>query len=500
MNLTTKAILTMGASLVDQFLRISVNLLLTPYIVSICGAAGFGLWQMVLKTTTLLQPFDGRSGECLKWQISRNLDDKSNSAKEKLLSSGIVYCFLCYPVVIIAGLIWYSVAPYLYTEDLKEIGVLIVISILNIISLSVLGVFDGVLRGANIAYKRVGTLSLITIFGAMLQYITLINGFGLPGLAVSQLIVGFTQSFLLYFILKRNLPWFRFVTPKINELKDFYSKSIWFAVWSFINVAILSVDVLLIGAYFSTEVVAEYTITLFASQTVIVIVLTALSSTLPGMGGVLGRGNLSQARDLREESRLYVWILSVIFCSVLLVVNKSFVSLWIGDSAFVGYELNLAIIILTFVTSFVRYDSSMLNMTMSVKKKTIMGLYSLLITLLFSFPMFHFFGIWGVLMSLLIGRTYIYFGYGNEINRFLKTKFTFGKQSFVRCIFTVTMFVLSYFLGENFVANSWLSLFSISLLLFILMFILSLFFSINKKEREMFYRRLRKVSNAKINF
>lgn len=493
MNLTLKAMMTMGASLIDQFLRIAINFILTPFIVLVVGTNGYGVWQMILKTSSLIQPLDGRGGECVKWALARQSDNKDDTVMVDIFSSAVIYSFLIVPFLMIIGYLWFYFSDFFYGENDFNLKWVLIIFTVNIIFLSFVSLLDGVLRGVNLAYKRIGFLSFVTIIGGFSQYYILDLGYGLIGLAIIQLLLSVIQIITLLAILKNNLAWFSFVKPQKDVFFQISSRSIWFSVWSFINIAILTIDVLLVGYYFTPEIVAKYTLTLFASQTVIVIVLTAISSILPGVGNVVGENNHEKAKELRKESSLYTWLLATSICAVIVIINKSFVHLWVGSDAFIGNSLNVVIIILSYIMAFIRYESAMLNMALSVKKKVTIGIYSLLFTIFLSYPFVNYFGLLGFLIALLFGRLLLYYGYLKEIKLFLKYSPEDSFISISRVIGTVLIFAFSIYLSSFIYFTSWLELISFSctaLLTVVMILYVCCFDSIEKRS---FILRIKKV-------
>lgn len=445
---------------VDQLARVIVGFLLTPILVSQLGAAGFGVWQVLQKASMQLAMLDGRSPEVLKWVIASKQGDVDIVAKQRAFTSGalVLSCFV--PLLIFAyGLLVLFLPAYsgLVQDGLIDARIAIVLLAIAALLMSIAMLFEASIRGSNIAYKLLGSQASLLLCGGMLSAASVYAGYGLVGLAGVQILVSLMFIVVYIKVARKNLAWIGISRPPRKDFFEALQRSKWYTTWAFVSTFIFAGDVIVMAAFVSANLVASYVLTMYLMQMVTVVILTAVSSALPGIAGIVGRKQYLRASALRKESLTYCWLLATAVCAAIVVVNQSFVTLWVGAAQYAGDNVNVLIAICTIQLVFIRHDANLLNLALDVREKTIQGMMSaglMLVLLIVLVPMFQ---LYGVCIALLVARSILFFTYPRVIAEFLQEErsSTFSMRRFL-C--TTVMILICWRLSSLVVVENWYGL------------------------------------------
>src|SRR2546423_12788439 len=73
---------------------------------------------------------------------------------------------------------------------------------------------------------------------------------------------------------------------------------------------------------------------------------------MPGLGGLIGRGDQERARAVRRELLTLTWLFATTVGVTILCWNRSFLGLWVGQQHYGGPGLDLLIILTAGQTRF----------------------------------------------------------------------------------------------------------------------------------------------------
>ena len=468
MTLTYRAIYNALAGFLDHMARVVVGFVITPVLVSSMGASVFGVWQVLFRLYNQLAPLDGRSAELLKWQLA-NLQEDDDVVRKKVLIGSAFLSFLSFlPFLIFAYFLCiYFFDSFVDLDGLSKTEVVwaLVILALNSVLISISLHSEAVLRGANLFYKVMGLKPIILIIGGGgVTGFAVYSGYGVIGAAVGQLVIGILSVPLLYVAMKRLQPWFGVLKPDFSQYKLFMGRCKWFTLWEFLSVWMIAGEVVVLAWLASAKDVAVYTLTMYAMQMLAIVVLTAVSSAMPGMGGLIGKGEFTRVSNIRKESLLYSALLSIVLSGVLVVFNKSFVTLWVGAEYYSGYLENILIILCSFQMIFIKHDAFMLNMALDIKSKVLIGFVSLITSFALMYFLIPRYNILGLCVSLLLGRGILSIAYPMIIKKFMGVPRE--KSLPVRIIIvSVTVFIFLAFFSREYMVYTWVDLIWQSILL-----------------------------------
>lgn len=497
--LAKKAMLNTAQMVVDQIARILVAFILTPILVGHLGATVFGIWQILQKTSFQLAPMDGCTPEVLKWTIASQQNNDDAAKKQRAVGSAVVSFFIFVPILVTVYAVMIAVLPQylnLGATQVWETRAALALLGINTLLFVVAGLFEATLRGMNLSYKLTGLQAVVLVAGGGMSALAAIQGYGLLGLASAQIVS--TVLFIIFYsvVAKRHIVWLGIRKPSVGEIRESLLRSKWYTIWALISAWLLAGDVIVLGAFSESHTVSKYILTMYVTQMMTVAILTAIGSALPGLAGIIGKGEYQRAALLRNESLLYSWWLCLTICTAVIVFNQSFVSLWVGGQQYAGDNVNALIAACVMQLVFIRHDADMLNMALDVRKKVVIGFVSALITLLLMLVLIPLYELSGLCISLLLGRAMLSIAYPRIINKFLKSKIE--KQFPIRRLITTILCLLFGWTISNYIfVGSWWALIAGGSLFTGAMFLLLYSLGMNSTEKQITKNRFNKLKSLR---
>ncbi len=492
--LTRLALFNSAAIFLDQLAVILISLFLSPLIISVVGVSAFAVWQLILRGSRYVSLTDGRSHEMLKWQVSRAVNETDNDRRQHVGASLVVWIsYLPFMILCcVALVIW---ADTFQAESGIESQALLLTAILmalNAIFMAVVAFPEAVLRGSNKGYKQIGLRAGTVILAGISSYQVLKAGYGLPGLATVQVISTLVLAILYLRAVRKNVSWWGIRRPTRPQVKYAYRRGFWYFAASLVNFGFASIDILLLGFFASTIEVARFAVTYYVIQMIIVALSTALSAVLPGLGSLLGKGENDKAARIRREGILYTWWFAITISITVLLINESFVSLWIKEDIYAGYIENIMIILMALQMVFLRNDALIINLVLEQKEKVKVTLYSLVVIVVLSALLIPEYGIIGLCVAIILGRLVVNYFYPRIIARYFgqKQDGVFKVVSVRGWFVTLLLFSAGLYLNQHLVLQSWLSLIFTSAGIFIVMLCLLYFLGFNNEQKMMLKRRV----------
>ena len=457
--LTHKAYLNGFASLLDTVVKGGVMAVVTPMILSGLGSSMFGVWQILGRLITYMHAADGRPTQALKWVIAHGAEVDDDETKRRHVGSamGVWLLFLPLLAVISSALIWVSpyitkVEPELYTTIRFTCALLVV----NFLLIQLISLPEAVLRGMNLGYKRLGLQASLNIVGGALTVGALYLGSGLIGLAAAQAILSIVTGVFFLIVVKKYVRWFGVSRPKFADVRSFLKLSIWWFAWTTIHKFLIGSDILVLGMVASGTMVATYTLTGFAGLTLLSVVTIVLGAVAPGLGGVIGRKQFDRLAALRLEMVGASWLLLAAIGSTILLLNRSFINLWVGPAHYAGTWTNLLIVLMIVQLVFIRNDAYIIDLMLEMREKVVMGFIAAVISIGLSILLIPRMGIAGMCLGMITGRLALTVSYPFIINRYLGRTWRPKLAGAVRPgVIMALMFSGSAYLGQRLLVDNW---------------------------------------------
>lgn len=484
-NLLKKAKLNALTSYLNFAISSVLVFFISPYLVNFLGSYSFGVWKSIQKILTFATVADGRATQALKWVIANDEGNTEFNVKQEAVGSSLkvwLY-FLPFMLIIIGVLVWNlpnfinNLNQSMY-ESVYIVGFILGV---NMIINPLLAIPDAILVGTNNGYKSTSIQIIGVIVLNLMMILVAYLGYGIKGLAAVVLLVTFLNATLIFFVCKKNIPWLGVKKPSKDQIKQFFSFSFWVFLWSFVQKLILSTEILLLSFLINPEMVSNYVFTTYIVQLAISISLITGSAITPGLGKVIGSNEFDKARGITRSLRDIIMFIAAFFGGAILLLNKNFVSLWMGENFFIGENPNLLIVLIMVHLVMFRVEGQVQDLSLKIKKKVIYGGLFALLSIILAILGYNLLGnkIEGVFIGILIGRVFQLFVFQSFVDKMLVMKSN-------KKIILYTYLIVLYFINKLLlITDDWLVfIFTSILILSILVFIcFHLFLSKHSKRK-----------------
>jgi O-antigen/teichoic acid export membrane protein len=500
-NLTQSTMLNAASSLLNYGAGIVVVLLLSPFLLTQLGPTLFGTWKVCQRLLTYVSATDGRASQALKWTIANRRSVSSIEQKQQEIGCALVVWLRFLPLMLLAGglLSWFSpnFIRGLPSEYHLVTRLTCAILVLNLLLHPLKSIPESVMVGMNLGYKTTWINAFSAIVGGVLMAGAVWIGWGLIGLASAFLVVSIIHGLAILYMTRKCLPWLAVRRPEQGEVSRFFSFSIWVLAWTFINKFLLASDIVILGLVSSAPVVAAYTLTFYAIQTSVNLSAILVSSGMPGMGDIVGRGELKKAAAVRSEIMTSSWLLAMVIGTLILLWNRPFIVLWVGAEQFVGYGENFLMVMLMTQLIFIRNDAFIVDVTLEIRTKVLLGALSTAVSLGLAILLGAYWqsSIAGVLIGLIAGRSILSVLYPTLVRKSLRLDKEVSIEPTTNVIrlsiVMVVLFASAYYLAQLIKVNSWFELIYYAAFssLFIFCIVFWIGFSGNQRRKMVFRAR-----------
>jgi O-antigen/teichoic acid export membrane protein len=498
-GLTKKAYLNTLAAMLDKIALLIVGFIIHPLLVRGLGDYGYGAWQVLQRLIGYASPAGGRSNQALKWTIANRQSSTDYQEKRRQVGSAIVVWLLFLPLLVLLGSIlawfaplWLNASP----ELILPIRLTAAILVVNLIVLNLVDLPRAVLVGENLGYKRMGLSALLIFIGGGFTALALYFDTGLVGVATASLAATLLTGALFLLVARLYIPWFGLARPSFSSARKFLGLSGWFLSWSFLVILMKSSDVVLLGLVDSVELVTVYSLTRYVTETIIYFITVVVFGIAPGLGRFVGSGDFSKALRVRNEIMLFTWLLATVAGITILLWNHSFVQLWVGAKYYAGLTPNLLIILMITQFVLIQNDSTIINLTLDLRRKVLLGLLSVVLSIGFAAILVGVYqqGIIGLCLGIIAGRFCLSIGYPWLIGSFFGVSLRTQFSNILRpvCISALLIF-LALTLSPHLEVTTWLRLILAVMLTSLIVLLLAFFLGFSAIQRERVVHRIRKV-------
>jgi len=460
-TLTRRASLNAVQSVLDYVARLAVGLVITPLLVSRLGRELFGVWEMINRLIAYMSAADGRPTEALRLVIATKQAAADPTEHRRAVGSALVVWLLFLPLLAGVGsvLVWISpsvtkVAPALHTTVRLASAALLV----SLLIASLSSVPESVLRGMNLGYKRMGFQAGLNVIGGVLTAGAIVAGLGLVGVAGAQVALAAITGLCFWILVKRYVATFGVARPTRHDVRSLLGMSAWIAVGEVIAKVALASDVIVLGMVVSPSVVTTYVLTGYAGRIALGLHAFTTGAAMPGLGGVIGRGEYDRAAGLRQEIMNLTWLFSTAVGATILLWNRSFLTLWVGPENYAGHWANLLIVITTVQTALVRSDAFVLDATLNPRLRVGVAALAAAAIVGASIALTPSLGIVGVCLGVLMGRVVQTIAYPLLVDRCLRRNPRLPLRAIARPLAVMlVIFAGAAVLGDRQLASNWLT-------------------------------------------
>lgn len=489
-NLKQRAYLNTLSSMLDYAANRLTGLFVNPFVIAGLGTTFFGIWQMLGQFTGYVNIADTRASQVLKWTVAQKKDVATAEELRSEAGAAFAVMLLVMPVVLIAGSIiaWYS--PYITHADKTHytlIRITCVLLIFSVLVFRIFELFEAILRGMNLTFKRMGMRAGVVVIGGGLKVLALIWGFGLTGLAFVHLIETIAIGLSFYWVVKRHVDWFGVNKPTRANIWRFGKLSAWYLADSGANMVNTNSDKLLLGIISGPVAVAYYTLTKFIPAALQGLINRLILGIMPGVGKLIGLKDFDKVNHVRKNINRLSLLLTTAFGTTVILFNQSFLNAWVGKEHFAGHTVNALIMVMTIQDTFVRNDACVISATLDIKKKVFLTLIAGALFAGFGTLLTYKMGITGLCLSMMISRLFLFFGQRRVLTSLIKAEKQKTSLSSLRpFITTIVMLGAAAWLATNTGSVKIYQLIVLAPVAFGLSLITYFFLGLNKEDRHTF--------------
>jgi hypothetical protein len=237
--------------------------------------------------------------------------------------------------------------------------------------------------------------------------------------------------------------------------------------------------------------VTTYTLASYVPNAISDVVFMAVSAIMPGLGGLVGAGELERAVKVRGETMLLSWIVSIVAAATAIVWLPDFLSLWVGSQYDAGTTATVLICVMVLQLSLIRVDAKVI--------KVLLGLFSVALSVGLGVLLVGpaGLGITGLVIGFLAGRLVLSVAYPVLVGRLLG--FSIGAQ--LRGVWRPALTSLVMVAGAVYTrgladSGGWVSLIALGVLTALVAVGLAYGCGLSASQRRLVRRRLWKLARA----
>lgn len=410
-TLTHRARLTFFSTALQQAITLGLGFIVTRVMLRDLGTQLFGAWVIIGQAMSYMSLSDFRPMGTLKFTLAvrQHVDDVHE--KRRQVGAAIRVWAATFPVILGVGAAITWLAPSLIKTSSSlhaTVRLTVAFAAASVALDGILSLPLNVVRAVNLDYKAVWIYvgTILGVGGTSLLAIWL--GWGLPGVAATNIgVIAIAAVFRLR-LARREVPWFGSERPKKGELRRFTSTTGWLFASGLSRLLFDESDLLLIGATLGAATTAMYATTGYVLTVAFgQVALQLLSSGSPGISDLAGREEWARLERVRGDLLLLVLGTLGVFGVPVLLLNRSFISLWVGPGLFAGFAVNGLLVIMALQSMLFHVESVVADSMLLFRPKSIVTAISGIIAVAAAWALEGPLGLEGVVIGLLLGRLVI---------------------------------------------------------------------------------------------
>lgn len=444
-NLTRKAYLNALSSALDYGARLILGFVLTPLLVAGLGDYGYGIWKVLSSLTGYLTAASGRPTQTLKFTLATLQGSEDYTEKRRQVGSAVlVWLLFCPLLLLIGGLLVWLLPGWLHITP-EYVWLTRAATMLLVLQMTLLTLADlphAVMEGENIGYKRMGLSALLVLVGGLFTAGAIVLDTGMIGVALAGVITTFLTGLFFLKVTQAYVPWFGVAKPARQALGKFVGLSWWFLLWRLVMQFMLASDSALLGIFAAVQLVTSYSLMKYMPETLVNLVAIVAFGIAPGLGGIIGAGDLLKAGKVRGEIQLFTWFTATVIGSLTLLWNDDFLRLWVGAGYHAGALENLLLMVMMMQFVVIRNDGNFIDVMLKPKQKVLLGLVAVVLSTGGAIGLMRIFAspIVGLCLGIILGRLLLSVGYPLLIGQFLQLSFWRQLRSALRPMLVTALF------------------------------------------------------------
>lgn len=405
-DLTWRATLALIGQALTLVATLLSQVILTPALINILGVNLYGAWIVLQNLLSYTYIADLRNGTLLRYKLGTHQHDDDLVYKRTQIGAALVVWGIMAPLLVLLGLpiIWW--APAITGVDVTlDLTVRLTMSILVLWTVinRLVGIPVDILAALNLEYHAMGLTSTMLLISRCGLIIVAYWGWGLPGLAMTLFIADLVEAGVRIMILRRNVPWLGMILPNRTELKAFLSLSVLFSFSNIGSVLLTSSQYVLIGLLFNSSIVTIYSITESTCRLLSSMVYMPFRAGHAGYLQIVGEKDFVRLERVRHELHLMTLGFWVFAGAMILLLNESFITVWVGNRLFGGVGLTFLQWMALMFLLLSRMDSFLNEAMGKVRQVGLASSFSGAFAIVLGMALVPTMQIWGIALGAVLG-------------------------------------------------------------------------------------------------
>ena len=451
------------------------GLLLVPLYLKYISVEIYGAWLASGNLLAWISTIDPGLTVVMQQQVSILYGKRKLKQLGEIIASGLMLS----SVVLILALSFGFFSSYFLNDilNLSDINYLIIFEAFNYAFIGAsLMLFSFSFSAINYGLQAsisVGLINVTTIFLSIILTITLLYyGYGLMAIAYSLVFSGLALSVcnILYLL-------FRLYDEKIVisfSLTNFIylSKLLSFTFFSRASGIISNnIDLLLISKFLGPESVASFALSKKPVDISKEFINQPVVAYQPVISNMLGSNEIDKLRKTLSRLIIFLIWITVFIIGGMISLNSEFVSLWVGESLYIGSFFNLIICfsaLLMIATQSAGYFSVSLG---DIKRNSIVGALQSLLNIPLIYFGLKYFGLYGLvfapIISMIVTTSWYYPVSVQKSIKFSSNDIRIFINQILYSLISIMPLIIIFFFID---IKSWIEFFSSIILFFIIYF------------------------------
>ena len=169
------------------------------------------------------------------------------------------------------------------------------------------------------------------------------------------------------------------------------------------------------------QAITNYVFSTYIIQLAVSVALLTGSAITPTLGSFIGAKDIKKSRFIVSNVRELITFIAILFGSLVILINRDFIELWMGHKFYVGRYSNILIVFSMVFLILTRFEGQVEDLSLKIKNKVIAGFILSIFSILLGIIGFYLFQnrVEGLFLGILIGRVALYFVFTNIVNKMI---------------------------------------------------------------------------------
>ena len=412
------AVLGLLADMGGNALLIVVGLMAAPIILRLTSESLYGFWVTTISVLGFLALTDIGIGISLTRLVAGMTNEQERPALNRLVSSAFFSFCAAGFVFLLAGISISAFIPVWFKIPLAEASSIIPAYQIAVFSGAIalpLSIFGAIVTGFQRMVVDNSVRSLIGIIAVGIALGLLYAGMGIIALALSMLFTVIASSMINFLYVRRLCPGLAIKIKLINrhDLLRLFTFGGYFQLSRIANTIAVSADSIIIATGKGAAMVTPYA---FTSKLAVLFSINLASkvpiAVFPALSQMVALNQVKQLQRVFIFLTRYATRLAAVGAVFFILVNETFVSLWVGPQHFGGPLLNAVFVYWILQDTIYRGTTSLIYALGDIRNWAMVTFAEAGINLSISILLVGSLGLVGVALGTSIGKTLTTAWYG----------------------------------------------------------------------------------------